>query len=562
MLKTLTIQNYALIDAIDIDFFDGFSVITGETGAGKSILLGALSLILGNRADTNVLKNKEQKCVVEAYFNIKNYRLNRFFKVNELEYDDLTIVRRTISPSGKSRAFINDEPVNLNILKELGDFLIDIHSQHHNLLLNSSVFQLKVVDSFARLKSNLDDYKIHYKKYNSLQKNLNELKENYTKQQNDYDYNQHRFQMLVSANLEDTNLEKLEELRDKLSNSEEIKLALSQSHYLLAGEEKINILAQTKEAMQHLSRISQYFKLADELNDRIKSARIDIQDIAEILKSELELVNYEPEELVALNQKIDNIYTVLQNFRVKTISELIEIKTDLNAKLNLVDNFEAEITDMQKALKSSEILLQKKAELISKKRKEASPKIQSYVNNLLTQLGMPYANFVIEIDRNTEFSANGIDELKFLFTANKNTDYQELGKIASGGEMSRLMLSIKSLLSKHSALPTIVFDEIDTGVSGDIASKMGQIMHEMSTTMQVLSITHLPQVAARGQRHYMVYKQNTLDYTNSDIQLLTAEKRVEELAKMLSGEELSQAAIENAKALLGAHTEPLSYKRK
>jgi DNA repair protein RecN (Recombination protein N) len=380
---------------------------------------------------------------------------------------------------------------------------------------------------------------------------LSELSANYEKHQNDYSYNQHRYQLLENINLENTNLDELEALRDKLSNSEEIKLAFSQAYYLLLGEEGINVLAQTKEAYTHLQRIGQYYKAAEDLSERIKSVRIELQDIADVVQTEHEQVNYDPDELEKLNSRIDNLYALLQNFRAQTIDELISIKNELKAKLETVDNFEVEISKLQKELNQAETDLKVKAEAISEKRKNARPAIQNYINELLHQLGMPNANFVIEILPANEYLASGNDELRFLFTANKNTEYQELSKVASGGEISRVMLTIKSLLSKHSSLPTIIFDEIDTGVSGDIASKMGQIMAEMGKEMQVISITHLPQVAAQGQRHYMVYKYDTEESTNSAIQLLDKEKRIEELAKMLSGSEMSKAAIENAKSLLG-----------
>jgi DNA repair protein RecN (Recombination protein N) len=550
MLKSLIIQNYALIDSVEIQFFNGFSVITGETGAGKSILLGALSLVLGNRADTAVLKNKEEKCLVEAHFSIKNYGLKDFFKANELEYENDTIIRRTIAPSGKSRAFINDEPVNLNILKELGDFLIDIHSQHHNLLLHSGNFQLQVVDSFAGIGELLALYRQKFSQYKKIQKNLDELQADFVKQQSDYEYNLHRYKILELANLEQIVLEDIESERDKLANAEEIKLALAQAYLFLAGEPEMNMLSKSKEITSQFNKLTPVYKTAGELAQRLDSVRIELKDISDIIHHELEAAFDNPDALQTLNSKIDSIYGLFQNFRVKSIAELIEIRDFHKAKLDVVENFEFKIGEIKKEMELAESELDALAQQISFKRKDAAPRVQEYINKLLRMLGMPNANFVVEIKPAELFLNSGKDELVFMFSANKNIEYQEIAKVASGGEISRLMLTIKSLLSRHSNLPTIIFDEIDTGVSGDIASKMGQIMQEMGQQMQVISITHLPQVAARGKRHYVVYKSDNQISTTTNIALLTDEQRVEQLAKMLSGEALSNAAIENAKELL------------
>ncbi len=550
MLKTLIIQNYALIDAMEIDFSKGFSAITGETGAGKSILLGAISLILGNRADTSILKQENKKCVVEAHFDISNYKLNNFFSENNLEYDEQTIIRRTIAPSGKSRAFLNDEPVNLNILKILGKKLIDIHSQNQNILINSLDFQFKIVNSIAGIEPQLSNYLLIYKEYKEAEKELNELTVNFARQQENYDYNLHRYKLLEEAKLDQENLEKLEQKQQQLSNSEEIKLSLSQAFHLLSGAEEVSILAQTKEALQHLSRISPYFPMAKELSERIESARIELNDIANILSVESESVNFESAGLEQINQRIDLLYSLLQNFKASNIAELIEKRDDLRQKTDSVENFDEVIKEKKQKLVEIEQKLKKAATLISNLRQKSAPKIEDYVVELLNYLGMPNAQLKIEVREANNYTIHGHDDLTFQFSANKNTGLQEITKVASGGEVSRLMLTIKSLLASYIELPTIIFDEIDTGISGDIANKMGQIMHEMGKEMQVISITHLPQVAAQGDVHYLVYKFDTEEGTYSKIKKLTKKERIEELAKMLSGETLSKAALANAKELL------------
>ena len=550
MLKTLFIENYALIDKVEIEFNDGFSVITGETGAGKSILLGALSLILGNRADTSVLKNKETKCVVEAQFDIKPYQLNDFFTENDLEYEDTSIIRRTILPSGKSRAYLNDEPVNLNILKELGAKLIDIHSQNQNFLINSEKFQYKVVDNIAQLQNELSEYNTVYTKYKKSLKELNELKEQIERKKESYDYDFHRFKMLEEANLEELNLSELESRQKQLANYEDIKLSFSKADYILSQEEELNIQGKLKEITTNFTEISEFSPLAKELSERLEVLRIELKDIADIITVENENIDFDQDELEKINQKVDLIFNLLQNFRLKDVSELIELREKLKKQLDLVDNFEFELNEKQKQVDEVERKLNKIAQNISKKRINNAVKIEKYVVEVLQYLGMPNAKLKIEVRETGKYNHFGFNSIQFLFSANKKQELQEMSKVASGGEISRVMLTLKSLLSSYTKLPSIIFDEIDTGVSGDIASKMGQIMHEMGKEMQVISITHLPQVAAQGETHYLVYKKDTKDGTHSNILKLANNDRLEAIARMLSGDSVTNAAIENAKELL------------
>jgi len=550
MLKTLFIENYALIDKVEIEFNDGFSVITGETGAGKSILLGALSLILGNRADTSVLKNKEIKCVVEAQFDIKSYQLNKFFTENDLEYEDISIIRRTILPSGKSRAYLNDEPVNLNILKELGAKLIDIHSQNQNFLINSEEFQYKVVDSIAHLQSELLEYNSVYKKYKKSLKELNELKEQIERRKESYDYDFHRFKMLEEAHLDELNLSELETRQKQLANYEDIKLSFSKADFILSQEEELNIQGKIKEITTNFAEISEFSPLASELSERLDILRIELKDIADVITVESENIDFDQDELEKINQKVDLIFNLLQNFRLKDVSQLIELREKLKKQLDLVDNFDFEFNEKQKQVNKVEAKLNKIAQNLSKKRIKNALKIEKYVVEVLQYLGMPNAKLKIEVQETEKYNYFGFNSIQFLFSANKKQELQEMSKVASGGEISRVMLTLKSLLSSYTKLPSIVFDEIDTGVSGDIASKMGQIMHEMGKEMQVISITHLPQVAAQGETHYLVYKKDTKDGTHSNILKLANNERLEAIARMLSGDSVTNAAIENAKELL------------
>jgi len=551
MLKSLSITNYALIDQLDIQFDSGFSTITGETGAGKSILLGALSLILGSRADLSVLKNKEEKCVIEGSFDIKKLKLQAYFKENlpEIDYEDETILRRIITTNGKSRAFVNDSPVNLNDLKDLGVLLIDIHSQHKNLLLSDNKFQLKVVDSMAKNEKLLLNYQEEFKEFKKIESQLANLIEKAKIEKKDADYFQHRFDQLQQANLTENEQEELEEELEMMNNTEEIKSSLGNAFNFLSTEE-FSAIQNLISAKDSLRKIGSVYSKSNELYERLNSALIEIQDIASEIEVSLEDIEFSPERMTFINDRLNDIYTLQQSHRVSTVKELLEIQADLERKLEAIQNFDFDIESLKKKLQLQKEKLESVANEISRKRKEIIPTIEQTIVKELNNLGMPSAVFTISVEREKEFTPSGIDKIAYLFSANKAGELNEIEKVASGGEIARVMISIKSLVSSNMALPTIIFDEIDTGVSGDIADKMGNIMKKMSVNMQVLSITHLPQIAAKGTKHYLVYKHDTEDTTISNIRELSEKERVTEIAKMLSGKRLTDAAIENARALL------------
>lgn len=549
MIKSLSIKNYALIDTIEIDFKEGFTIITGETGAGKSILMGALSLITGQRADTGVLKDDEKKCVVEANFLLANYGLQDFFEQNELDYANETILRREISPAGKSRAFINDTPANLNILKELSIRLIDIHSQHESLNLNQSEFQLKVVDSFAGNANLLQSYQLKFTEYKTIKKQLDELKEEAAQSKGDFDYLNFRFDELENAKLLNNEQEELEEEAKTLNNTEEIQRNLSVMHNALS-EDEFSVLTNLKEAHNAASKTVPFFGKINSIEERLNSSYIELKDIAEEIGLILGDIEYNPERVELVNARLDLIYSLQQKHKVNTVAALLEIKEKLDSELQNIVSFDDQIDKLSDKLKKTAAELENHALSLHKKRKKVLPEIEKYVAGQLGQLGMPEAKFKIALEGLLEYSPKGKDKISFLFSANKNISAQNISKVASGGELSRLMLSIKSLLSKSIGLPTIIFDEIDTGVSGEIADKMGAIMQSMSENMQVLSITHLPQVAAKGSTHFLVYKDESKNTSTTGIKKLSSEERLQELAKMLSGENITKEAIENAKVLL------------
>ena len=550
MLTSLSIKNYALIDKLHVEFNDGFSIITGETGAGKSILLGGLSLILGKRADLSSLKNTEEKCVIEAVFNISNYKLQALFKAEDLDYEAQTIIRREILPSGKSRAFVNDSPVNLNSLQLLGERLIDIHSQHQTLQLAENDFQLKVIDALASNGKFLVDYKLHLAKYQKTQKEFKDLvafQQNATKE---YDYNSHLLKELEVAPLKEGILEELEEQYEQLNNVEIIVEHLSKGYQLL-NEEQIgilNLLSELKIASNKLSSFGANFAA---LNERIISVFIEIDDISTELDSLQESAEANPKLLEEVNAKLQLIHNLFKKHNAATISELIQIRESLSEKVSAVDNVEADIKKKQTQLTKEEKELEGIALEISKNRIAVIPELQKQLTESLGQLGMPSATFKIEVNPAKTFNENGKDELVFLFAANKGSNYGDLKKVASGGELSRIMLTIKSILAKYEQLPTMMFDEIDTGVSGEISNKMGDIMESMSATMQVFSITHLPQVASKGDYHFKVFKEEEGMVTNTKMKPLTKDERIKELAEMLGGKELSDSALAHAKQLLG-----------
>ncbi|HSA05192.1 MAG TPA: DNA repair protein RecN [Tenuifilaceae bacterium] len=549
MLRKIHIQNYALIDHLEIDFQKGLNIITGETGAGKSILLGALTLILGQRADTSVLKDKTKNCIIEGEFDVSDYDLEDFFASNDIEFDKTTIIRRQISDSGKSRAFINETPVNLNQLKELGDLLIDIHSQHENLLLSNSLFQLKVIDSFASLKNDVLAYRNKFNSYRELKQRLLKLDEDAQSATRDFDYLKHQLTELTSANLKADELFELEALQKQLTHASEIKESL-QFTYDSLNNDTASVQAMLKDTIHSLKRVSQFYQPAINIEQRIESCRIEIKDIVTEIDALNSKVDVDDELLDKVSKRIDLIYTLFQKHRVTSIDELISLRNSIEEKVNYISGLDFNLETLRKELKLAESDLMKFATEISSKRKKSIPQVEQSVTDLLVQLGILHAAFRVDIQQLQDFQPWGIDKITFFFTANKQVAPMELSRVASGGELSRLMLSLKSLLVKSSGLPTIIFDEIDTGVSGEIADKMGTIIHEMANGMQVINITHLPQIAAKGKTHFLVYKDNLSAQSATRIKLLNPDERVIEIAKMLSGEKLTDAALSNAKELL------------
>ncbi|NBC83134.1 MAG: DNA repair protein RecN [Bacteroidetes bacterium] len=549
MLKSLSIVNYALINQIEISFQEGFSIITGETGAGKSILLGALGLILGKRADTNVLLNKEQKCVVEGQFLVKDYDLHSFFREHELDYDEETIIRREILPSGKSRAFINDSPVNLSILQALTTQLIDIHSQHQNLNLNNQQFQLQVIDALAGNNEELREYKTAYKAFKEAEKSYKTLKETADKDSNELDYLQYQYQELEKAALQQNEDEALEVEQQELAHAEEIKEALSASVSLLTTDDRA-ILNQLRSVYDHIKSAASHLTAIRDIPERIESGLIELKDIAREIESWSGKINHDPERLELVNSRINLIYQLQQKHRVSSVKELIDVQQKLDEQISNIESFDDRLEELEKEYHATYKELLEKANALSKTRIAAGHKGQTQIDALLSELAMPHAQFYIKITEAGDITPNGKDDVQFLFSANKGMQAVELAKVASGGELSRVMLSVKSLLTHVKGLPTIIFDEIDTGVSGDVADKVGNIIKAMSGNMQVINITHLPQVASKGEHHFKVYKDDNTNATETHIKQLTEEERIQEIAKMLSGEHITDASLENAKELL------------
>ena len=549
MITSLSIENFALIEKLDVDFSNGFSIITGETGAGKSILLGALGLVLGKRADLSSLKNTTEKCIVEANFSIGKYNLKPFFELNDLEFEKETIIRREILPSGKSRAFINDTPVNLQQLQDLSFYLIDVHSQHQTMELSEEDFQFKILDSIANNQELLAEFQSFLKKYRTSKTTLESKKSNFSAILKEKDYNAFLFQELESANLKKVELEELELQYQSLSNVELIKenfeMLLS-----IANEESFGVLKNLKEFKNILQKNSNFSNEYQAMYQRTNSVLIEFDDIIKELNRESELVFNDPEKLEMLNQKLQLIYSLQKKHQVLTVQELIAIQTELENKVVSVAALEAEISALEITIKDLEVHLDSIALAISQSRRAAIPNLTEKLVVILNQLGMPNVRFKIEIQLSSNYQNNGKDIIQFLFSANKGTDFGLMKKVASGGEMSRIMLAVKSILSQYSKLPTIIFDEIDTGVSGEIANKMGEIMREMSETMQVFAITHLPQIAAKGTYHFKVFKTVMEENTVSELKLLNIKERISEIAEMLSGKDISDSAVNHAKALL------------
>lgn len=549
MLKSLYIKNYALIESLDIDFNPGFSVITGETGAGKSIILGALALILGQRADIKSIKQGEDKCIIEGTFNISAYKLKNFFDEREIDYDANCILRRELLSSGKSRSFINDTPVTLNDLKDLGVQLIDIHSQHQNLLLGNNKFQMQILDILAGTQEFLQEYQNLYTQYKQSEKKLNELTENFRKNKEEEDYIRFQYQTLSDANLKEGEQEELETELETLTHAEDIKTTLFKIHTLLTddGQGIISLLKESLNASQSLIRV---FPQAEEMQQRIDTAFIDLKDLSNDVERVANDTEFNPDRMAYLTERLDTIYTLQRKYNAASLTDLIGLMRQFSEKLDKIYYSEGSIHELQEEIKKQHDLLTKKAELLSQKRKSAIKKIEKSLIEKVAPLGMPNVRFVCDITPKSIPDSTGLDNVQFLFSANKNIPLQPVAEVASGGEISRLMLCLKSLIAGVSALPTIIFDEIDTGVSGEIADKMGEIMKEFGQKMQVIAITHLPQIAAKGNTHYLVYKSEDDETTRTNLRQLSNQERLEEIARMLSGATLTDAAIQNAKIML------------
>ena len=550
MLQQLYIKNFTLIDELDIELHPGFSVITGETGAGKSIILGAIGLLLGQRADSKSIKQGADRCVIEAHFDLSRYDLKPFFDENDIEYDDHdTIIRRELTAAGKSRAFINDTPVALTMLKELGDQLMDVHSQHQNLLLNKQDFQLNVVDILANDSKELEEYQQCFANYQQKTKELNQLREEIERNKQNADFLQFQYDELEAAQLAEGEQEELEQQSETMSHAEDIKTALYEADNALNGDES-GVVSQVKSAYNALNSISKVMPKTDELTERLDSCRIELKDIADEVSQLLERTDFNPAELDNINNRLDRLYELEKKYHVETVEELIQQRDDLKLKLSHIENSDEAVSEMEKEVAKLQSLCAQRAETISTMRRATADNMRSQLAQRLEQLGMPHARFDVSITK-TELGKNGQDSISFLFSANTSTPLQPVSQVASGGEIARVMLSLKAMISGAVKLPTIIFDEIDTGVSGKIAEKMAQIMQEMGRTeRQVISITHLPQIAALGSHHYRVSKEETKNGTVSHMTELNNEERITEIAQMLSGSDISDAAIQNAKELL------------
>jgi DNA repair protein RecN (Recombination protein N) len=549
MITSLSIKNYALIEKLSIDFSKGFSIITGETGAGKSIILGALGLVLGKRADLTSLKNKEEKCVIEAHFEISKYNLLPFFEANDLDYEEETIIRREILPSGKSRAFINDSPVNLQGLQELSLYLIDIHSQHQTQELSEEKVQFEIIDAIADNQEQILDYQCLLKSYKFDKSKLNALLKKQAESSKEQEYNTFILDELVSAQLKSGEQELLESNFEQLNNVEIIKESIDKS-LALANEEQVGVLDYLKEIKTALQKIASFAPEYKILLERITSITIEFDDVSGELNRCLEKLVNDPEQLELINQKLQLIFNLQKKHQVSSVDELIEIQTRLENSVLELGNMEEEIATLSDSLVQKTSTLDALADAIHTKRVEAIPVLTQKLTTILETLGMPNVRFKMDINSASTYFENGKDELEFLFSANKGTDFGLLKKVASGGEMSRIMLAVKAILAQYSKLPTLIFDEIDTGVSGEIANRMGEIMKEMSQTMQIFAITHLPQIASKGTAHFKVSKSTIGEDTQSELKLLSSEERVFEIAQMLSGNVITDSALNHAKALL------------
>ncbi|MCQ2230992.1 MAG: DNA repair protein RecN [Paludibacteraceae bacterium] len=549
MLKSLSVENYALIEKTNVEWNQGFSVITGETGSGKSILLGALGLVQGQRADSKALKDEEKKCVVEAEFDISAYTLSSFFEENDIDYDDNCIIRREIAPNGKSRAFVNDTPVALTLLKELTAKLIDIHSQHETLLLNEASFQLQVLDALSETSDPLTAYRTLFKEYSKKKRELKELIALNDERNANRDYLEFQLRQLQEAKFSENEQTDLEEEVNALSHTTELKEALSKSMWLLSEKEE-NICSALKEATNAIASIEGFSESYSEVKERLNSCLIELKDITREVEMKLSDVNVDPQRLEQANERLDLIYTLEKKHHVDNLADLLNLQADFEKQLSEMENAQEATEAIEKEIALLKDKLTKLAKQISEKRQKAKPKLEQSIAEILRGLGMPNAKLEVCVEPLPELDGNGGDAVKFLFSANKNASLQPISSVASGGELSRVMLALKSILCQSEELPTIILDEIDTGVSGEVADKMGDLMQKMGEQMQVISITHLPQIAAQGATHYKVYKEDNELTTLSHIKQLNETERVTEIAQMLSGSALSEAAIQNAKELL------------
>jgi len=549
MITSLSIKNYALIEKLSIDFSKGFSIITGETGAGKSIILGALGLVLGKRADLTSLKNKEEKCVIEAQFEISKYSLKEFFEANDLDYEDETIIRREILPSGKSRAFINDSPVNLQELQDLSLFLIDIHSQQQTQELSDEGVQFKIIDAIANNFDTISAYQKLLKSYKADKSKLNALLKKQSDSGKEQEYNTFLLNELTAAKLKSGEQEELEADFEKLNNVEIIKESIDKS-LVIANEEQFGVFHNLNDIKTSLQKIAAFSSEYQSLLERITSVAIEFDDISGELQNASEKLLNDPEKLELTNQKLQLIYNLQKKHQVSSVDELIEIQVNLENAVIELGNIEEEIALLSKVIEEKTLELDKFSSTINQNRSNAIPVLSNQLISILETLGMPNVRFKMELLPSESYLQNGKDELQFLFSANKGTDFGLLKKVASGGEMSRIMLAVKAILARYSKLPTLIFDEIDTGVSGEIAIRMGEIMKEMSAKMQIFAITHLPQIAAKGDSHFKVFKSTIEEDTQSELKLLSQQERIIEIAQMLSGSNISDSALNHAKQLL------------
>ena len=549
MLQKLTIKNFALIDHLEMNFQDGFTIITGETGAGKSILLGGLSLILGKRADLSSLKDKGKKCIVEGEFAVKQYNLSSFFSTHDIDFEEISIIRREILPTGKSRAFINDTPVILSTLSALSEKLVDIHSQHQTLQLADVKYQFKILDALARNESYLDSYKHGLKRYEELTKQMDQLLKAQKEAKQQYDYNLFLHQELEAAGLKEDEQEFLEETLDKLNNIEAIKQAFADA-LSLANNEDFGLKSNLNSFKSSVLKLSSYGKDYEHLAERINSLTIEFDDIVDELEKADDRIDLSPQEIESYNERLQLIYDLQKKHTVATIAELLKIQESLSVKIDQVTNASETVALKKKEIENSEKELNRLTDKIHDSRVAILPKLKKQLEQSLADLAMENTRFQFNLTKSETFFANGKNELSLLFSANKGSNFEPLKKVASGGEMSRIMLSVKSLLSKHTNLPTILFDEIDTGVSGEVSNKMATIMKGMSQNMQVISITHLPQIAAKGDQHFKVFKEIEQGRTITNVKKLSNDERVNELAEMLGGKDIVDSAIKHAKQLL------------